>query len=106
MSYGVDLDFGDIECQQSLSKASASGVHANLMDLFESEGQNKSTDNLPDLLSDEYSLTETETALATLANTSEDGKSSESTVSKASEWYPYKYPFCKLPTDFGEPLAE
>ena len=106
MSYGVDLDFGDIECQQGLSKVSASGVHINLMDLFESDDQDKGVDDLPELLSNEYSLTEMETALATPANASEDGESSESAVSEASEWYLYKYPFCRLPTDFGEPLAE
>ena len=106
VSYGVDLDFSDIKCQQSLLKASISDVHANLMDLFESDNQDKGIDDLPELLSDEYSLTEMETALATLANASEDGESSESTVSEASEWYPYKYPFCRLPTDFGELLAK
>ena len=102
-SYGMDLDFGDIECQRSLSKASTSGVHANLMDLFELEGQNESANNLPDLLIDEYSLTEMETDLATSANASEDSESSDSTESVVSVWYPYKYPFCWLPTDFGEP---
>ena len=87
-SYGVDLDFGDIKCQRSLLKASASGVHANLMDLFESDDQNEDIDDLPELLSNEYLLTETETTLATPANASEDSESSESAVSEASEWYP------------------
>ena len=105
-SYGVDLDFGDIECQRGLLKVSASGVHINLMDLFESDNQDEGVDDLPELLSNEYLLTEMETALATLVNASEDGESSESAVSKASEWYLYKYPFCRLPTNFGELLAE
>ena len=105
-SYGMGLDFGDIECQQELSKASASGIHVNLMDLFDSDDDGNDMVNLPGLVSDEYSLTETETLPATPANTSEEDESSEDAESEASEWYPCKYPFCRVPTDFGEPLSE
>jgi len=105
MSYGMGLDFGDIECQRELSKVSASGIHVNLMDLFDSDDDGNDMVNLPGLVSDEYSLTETETLPATLANASKD-ESSEDAESEASEWYPYKYLFCRLPTNFGEPLSE
>ena len=102
----MGLDFRDIECQQELSKASASRIHVNLMDLFDSDDDGNNMVNLPGLVSDEYSLTETETLPATPANASEEYESSEDAESEVSEWYPYKYPFCRLPTDFGEPLSE
>jgi len=105
-SYGVDIDFGDVECQRGLSKASTSGVHANLVEPYESDSQGENIDDLPELMSDEYSLTEVESLLATPADTSEDDESSGYAESEVSEWYPYKYPFCRLPTDFGEPLSE
>jgi len=105
-SYGVDIDFGDIKCQRGLSKASTSSVQANLIESYESGSQGDDIDSLPELMSDEYSLTKDESSLATPANTSGGDTSSEDAESEASEWYPYKYPFCRLPTDFGEPLSE
>ena len=57
----MGLDFRDIECQRELSKASASRIHINLMDLFDSDDDGNNMVNLPGLVSDEYSLTETET---------------------------------------------
>ena len=105
-SYGVDLDFGDLECQRGLSKASTSEIHANLMEHYESDSQYEDIDGLPELTSDEYLLTEDGSSLATPAGTSAGDESSEAAESEVSEWYPYKYPFCRLPTDFGEPLSE
>jgi len=105
-SYGVEVDFGDIESQRGLSKATTSGVHANLMDLFDLDDEGGDMISLPELVSDEYSLTETDTVPVTPVNASEDKESSGTAESEVSEWYPYKYPFCKLPTDFGEPLSE
>ena len=98
--------YGDIECQWELSRASVSRIHVNLMDLFDSDDNGNDLVNLPELMSDEYSLTKTETLPATLANASEEGEPSEDAESEVSEWYPYKYPFCRLPTGFGEPLSE
>jgi len=105
-SYGVDLDFGDIECQRGLSKDSVSRVHASLMEPYMSDDQHEDIDDLPELMSDEYSLTDVGSSIATLADSSEGNESLEDAESEVSEWYPYRYPFCKLPTDFGEPLSE
>jgi len=106
MSYSVKVDFGDIESQQGLSKATASRVHANLMDLFDLDDEGGNMISLPELVSNEYSLTETDTIPAMPVNASKDEESLGTAESEVSEWYPYKYLFCKLPTDFGEPLSE
>ena len=55
----MDVDFGDIECQRKLSKASTSGVHVNLVEYSESVDM----DDVPELINMDDDWSEVETAL-------------------------------------------
>jgi len=55
------------------------------METYESDSPGEDIDDLPELMSDEYSLTEIESLLTTLADISEDDESSGYADSEVSE---------------------